>query len=190
MRLKDDNKAQAIAIATIKIVNQKGLVNVSMSKIAKAARVPTASLYTYFQDKEDLLRSVYIASKTKMLQFCQQNFQSQASYQQNIRQFLYNLVIFIQRFRSEFLFIEQLANSPFNIPEQQFIPLLTPYVQLFEQGIEVGELKALPVGLLMRFCFYAVSQLYKEQCQHHKDYLGCVLDFEAVWTLCWDAIKK
>ena len=66
MRIKDENKQEAIRQATIKLVNEIGFASCSVSKIAKEADVSPATLYIYYKNKEDLIVSTYIDIKTKI----------------------------------------------------------------------------------------------------------------------------
>ncbi len=55
MRTADENKKLAIAEATIELVVTAGFSETSLSKIAKKAGVATASIYTYFKNKDRFL---------------------------------------------------------------------------------------------------------------------------------------
>ena len=63
MRVKDQDKQTALFEATVKTVNEMGFVAASVSKIAKEANVSPATLYVYYDNKEDLLVSTYIEIK-------------------------------------------------------------------------------------------------------------------------------
>ncbi len=60
MRHKDDNKHQAICDAAIGLITANGFADTSISKIAKVANVSPATIYVYFENKEDLLNKVYL----------------------------------------------------------------------------------------------------------------------------------
>ena len=59
MRIKDDNKKNAITKAVISLSNEIGFSNVSMSKIAKRAGVSSSTLYVYYENKDDMFSKVY-----------------------------------------------------------------------------------------------------------------------------------
>ena len=54
MRMKDENKKAAITKAIIGLINQIVFANISMSKIAKATGLSAATLYVYYENKEDM----------------------------------------------------------------------------------------------------------------------------------------
>ena len=66
MRMKDENKKAAITKAIIGLINEIGFANISMSKIAKATGLSAATLYVYYENKEDMLRKVYTVSYTHL----------------------------------------------------------------------------------------------------------------------------
>jgi AcrR family transcriptional regulator len=66
MRHKDEQKQEAIFVATIQLINEVGFLELSMSKIAKKANVSVATIYVYFENKEDLLNKLYLMVKQKL----------------------------------------------------------------------------------------------------------------------------
>ena len=66
MRHKDDNKREAIRNAAIELITTIGFADTSMSKIAKAANVSPATIYVYFENKEDLLNQIYLMVKREI----------------------------------------------------------------------------------------------------------------------------
>jgi AcrR family transcriptional regulator len=57
---RKDARPPEIIEAAKKILEEKGIKGLSMMKISKAAGVSEATLYKYFNDKNDLLNQVYI----------------------------------------------------------------------------------------------------------------------------------
>ena len=60
MRKKDDEKVKSIKEAVIKLILQEGFHGTSVSKIAKMAGVSPATVYIYFENKEDMLHDIYL----------------------------------------------------------------------------------------------------------------------------------
>jgi len=56
--LKDNPKKQIITQVAQNIFSEQGLLKTTVNEIAKAARMGKASLYHYFQSKEDIFREV------------------------------------------------------------------------------------------------------------------------------------
>ena len=59
-RRRKDARPPEIIEAAKKILEDKGIKGLSMMKISKAAGVSEATLYKYFNDKNDLLNQVYV----------------------------------------------------------------------------------------------------------------------------------
>ena len=68
MRHKDENKKESITIAAIQLINEIGLAETSMSKIAKRAGVSSATIYVYFENKNDMIKKLYLTIKKDMQQ--------------------------------------------------------------------------------------------------------------------------
>ena len=76
MRMKDETKKQAITKAVIRLINEVGFANISMSKIAKTTGISAATLYVYYENKEDMFRKVYTEVKIRMEQECARDISS------------------------------------------------------------------------------------------------------------------
>ena len=60
---KSIDKRQALVKATVTLVNNDGFHAATMSKIAKMANVSPATIYLFFESKQDLVNKVYIEVK-------------------------------------------------------------------------------------------------------------------------------
>ena len=66
---KSIDKRNALIKATIELVNNNGFHATPMSKIAKMANVSPATIYLYFENKQDLVNQTYLEVKTKYTDF-------------------------------------------------------------------------------------------------------------------------
>lgn len=189
MRKKDENKKDAIIEATVLLSNELGFSNISMSKIAKRADVSAATLYVYYENKEDMFRKVYMDVKKQMIRECSQGIIQEESVEQSVRKICHNLLRYMQEYTNEFLFIEQACNSP--LATDEVIETLEQYnkttIAIFQRGIDEGTLKQTSPALLISFCYYPIQQIFKEW-KKDKSMLPDV-DFEMVFQMCWDAIR-
>lgn len=190
MRMKDENKKTAITKAVIGLINEIGFANISMSKIAKATGISAATLYVYYENKEDMFRKVYMEIKKEMTEVCSKNVCRQASVQDAVRKLCGNLLCYMQEHTEEFLFLEQACNSP--MATDEMIEELEQYNQdisrVFQRGVQEGILKQASPALLISFCYYPIQQIFKEW-RKEKSMLPDV-DFELVFQMCWDAIRR
>lgn len=190
MRVKDENKKKAITKAIISLINEIGFANISMSKIAKATRVSAATLYVYYENKEDMFRKVYMDVKRQMMEECSRDLHIEESMEQSVRKVCRNLLRYMQEYTDEFLFIEQACNSP--LATDEMIAEIEQYNKktsdIFKHGIQEGILKQAAPELLISFCYYPLQQIFKE-CRKEKSMLRDV-DFEQVFQMCWDAVRR
>ena len=59
MRTRDENKIQALENATFDLVEESGIANLSINKLAKRAGVSVATTYIYYENKADLLGQLF-----------------------------------------------------------------------------------------------------------------------------------
>lgn len=60
MRNKDEDKVQIILDAALNMIARIGLSGLKMSDLAKEAGVATGTVYIYFEDKNQLIRALYL----------------------------------------------------------------------------------------------------------------------------------
>jgi Transcriptional regulator len=190
MRIKDETKKQAIDLAVIQLINEIGYANISMSKIAKVAGVSAATLYTYYENKEEMFKEVYSEAKKEMLKACYEGLTSENSVKQSVFQFCKNILSYAQNNEAKLLFIHQSSGSTLiqSAIDSEVEALVQQTALIFERGIKEGLLKPVSPLLLISFCVYPINELYIEQCQSAE--AQATLDFEMVFQMCWDAIRK
>ena len=190
MRLQDENKRNQIYVATAQLINELGFTNVSMSKIAKEAGISKASLYTYFDDKEDMFVKTYIHFKQQMLSSCLENIEGKDSMYLKVMQFCHNLLDFIQSNEERFLFLEQCNSDPTlkAVQDESINQLMQKHIAIFQEGIDEKVLKDIHPLLLISLCVFSITQIYKEY-NHGSSVLEDVR-FEDVFQMSWDAIKR
>ncbi|MNO73128.1 Fatty acid metabolism regulator protein [compost metagenome] len=190
MRPRDDNKVEAIIEATIQLVNEIGFSETSVSKIAKRAGVSAATIYIYFENKEDMLSKIYVQAKQKMSDRVFRGVDPTAPIRKRFDTFLTNFVEFIISNKDEYLFMEQVSNSPLlrNWCLEETQELYAPVYEIFEEGKGQNLFKPVDLPLLVVYAIVPLAQLAKEQFkdlfQFDDEKLRIALDMS------WDAIKR
>lgn len=191
MRHKDENKNQAIFDSTIQLINEVGLVDISMSKIAKRAGLSSATIYVYYQNKEDLLLKLYLNVKEKLSRNMVLNIHEGLDAKELCYTFMKNSLAFMIENKDWFLFLEQFSTSPFMnkfYEDDDTVPIFESLIRYFEKGIQNGKLKQVEAELLISYCYHPLVQLAKA---YHDNHLTAVdEEFELYFLLSWDAIKK
>ena len=190
MRVKDDNKKEAIFEATIELLNEIGFANISMSKIAKRAGVSSSTIYVYFESKEDMLKKVYLDVKEKLSLAMTHGIQKDLHARQVVERLVRNIVSFVQDNRQYFLFIEQFSNSPIvdNLCQEKLEGMYQPLRDIFENGIRNGELKQASPSVLITYCHQPVVQIVKTLLKRNIPVTGDMIDM--IIGLSWDAVKS
>ena len=189
MRLKDENKTEAIFNATIQLVNEIGFSEISISKIAKKANVSAATIYIYFENKEDMLKESYLKSKRLMSDFVIKGVDNTGSTRQQFENYTRNFVEFILKNSDYFLFIEQVSNSPLlqNWCLDESSNLFAPVFDMFENGKKQLLIKQEDVNLLIMYSMLPISQLAKNHIKGQFTLDESTLN-KAI-KMSWDAIK-
>lgn len=190
MRHKDENKNESIFNATIELINEQGLAEISMSKIAKKAKVSASTIYVYFENKEDLLNKLFLNVKRKMSLEIFNNFDDSTPLQKAFETSLRKFIHFILANKDYFLFIEQFQNSPLlhKISREESIELFEPhYNSLFEKGKQQHIFKQVDTNLLVIFTFRPAIEFVKEHFIGNSELNQ--ENIEEIIRMSWDAIK-
>ncbi|WP_173220398.1 TetR/AcrR family transcriptional regulator [Paenibacillus alba] len=190
MRHKDENKSEAIFEATIQLLNEIGFSDISMSKIAKRADVSSATIYVYFENKEDMLGKLYVRVKEKMSRQLLLLVDENLPLQVLCERFMRNSLQFIMNNKDDFMFLEQFSTSPLmdKLCLEDTSSMFTPLYDLIEKGKQNGELKPLETILILTYCYFPVAQLarahFKGQFQASEENL------QQIMKMSWDAIRN
>jgi len=189
MRVKDENKKEAIFEATISLLNEIGFANLSMSEIAKKAGVSSSTLYVYFENKEDMLKKVYLDVKGKISIALSRNINQPAPVRQLIEQIIHNILDFAVQQTPYFLFAEQFSNDPLldDSCRAEVLDMMKHIRNVAERGQEEGILKKGDPIQLLAFCYYGTTQLAKDKLKRNQTFSKS--ETEDLIQMCWDAVK-
>ncbi|MFS0724980.1 TetR/AcrR family transcriptional regulator [Paenibacillus sp. 1P07SE] len=190
MRHKDEHKNQAIFDATIQLINEVGFADVSMSKIAKRAGLSSATIYVYYESKEDLLLKLYLNVKEKMSRTLVATIHEGMDSKQVCYTFMKNALDFMIQNKDWFLFIEQFSASPFvhKLCLDDTKPMFEPLLAYFQSGTEKGELKQARSELLASYCYLPLVQIAKSY--YEDPSMAYEEERNTVFLLSWDAIRS
>lgn len=163
MRLKDENKKEAIFEASIKLINNIGFAETSMSKIAKEAKVSPATIYVYFENKEDMLNKLYIRVKKKLSVGLLDGIREKMPLKDRFRRLWKNIFFSLIDNPAYFRFIEQFSNSPLlkKVSIEEAHSQYHSLYDLFEIGRNEKIIKEYPVQLITYFSFMPIINIAK-----------------------------
>lgn len=189
MKEKIVDKKSALLKATLNLVNDRGFHDTPMSKIAKAAGVAPATIYLYFENKQDLINSLYLEVKASFSKAAFEGYQEDLPVKKGFEIIWYNIADYKLNQINEASFLSQCDNSPIideNIREEG-LKHLQPLLDLWERGKKEGIIKPLSNYILYAYTIYPLSfLLYTQESKQFQ--LSDDLRKESFQTA-WDAIK-
>lgn len=189
MRVKDEFKQDALFNATVKLVNEIGFVASSVSKIASEANVSPATIYVYFENKDDLLISAYINIKLSISKAILKDFDNSQPIRDILRKVWFNMFSYISEHPDYLQFTEQFSHSPYSslVNKSEVEKYFEPIINVLKRGIEQKIIKDICHDVLATFIFYPIFTLSNQRiCT---DFEKNEENIENAFTLAWDAIK-
>ena len=93
---KSIDKRTALLKATLTLVNNGGIQEASMAKIAKIAAVSPATIYLFFQSKQDLVSQLYLTVKSSFAEAAFSDYNLQESVEVRFKKIWFNMVILLR----------------------------------------------------------------------------------------------
>ncbi len=190
MRVKDELKQEALFEATVKLVNKIGFASSSVSKIAREAKVSPATIYIYFQNKEDLLVSTYKQIKQQLSEAILQDFDENGDPREVMRQAWHNAFKHVVENYSYIQFSEQFSASPYAYlvnrieVEHFFLPLQNMLNRAKAEKI----LKDVPSDLLGVFLFFPIMTMANPKLCENLNIDEQLIN--QAFDMAWDAVKR
>src|SRR5918912_1257364 len=110
MRARDPAKEKAIRAAALEMIVKTGFDGFSMQKLARAAKVSPATLYIYFEDREDLILSLHRELSTRMSEVTLRDFDPEMSFEQGLKVQWINRAHYCLEHPRESHFLEQIKH--------------------------------------------------------------------------------
>lgn len=84
MAKKTGEKYQAIIDAAVRVIARQGYHNAQVSKIAKEAKVADGTIYLYFENKDDILISLFNEKMGNFIETCRKRIAEATSIEQKM----------------------------------------------------------------------------------------------------------
>lgn len=158
---KSIDKRNALVKATIELVNNNGFHATPMSKIAKMANVSPATIYLYFENKQDLVNQTYIEVKAEYTKYAFETYDESMSVEAGFELIWKRIADFKLKECENAMFLAQCDNTPMidELSRQQGIKHLQPLLDLWNRGKEEGIIKPLSEYLLYAYAINPLSFL-------------------------------
>ena len=190
MRIKDDDKVTRIYDAAVKLINAEGFQGTSMSKIAKEANIAAATIYLYFDNKDDMINKLYLHLKHQKSQAYLKWNPVLNPTKETFRIIWYNHYQYIVDNPQTFKFLENFSNCHLIdlINQEHAIGYYRLMLDLFELSREKGVLKDLSNAMLYEFLFAPIGNLLKRALSFNKIITEKELD--TIFETSWSAISR
>ncbi|WP_179319940.1 TetR/AcrR family transcriptional regulator [Winogradskyella helgolandensis] len=162
---KSIDKRNALVRATIELVNNNGFHATPMSKIAKMANVSPATIYLYFENKQDLVNQTYIEVKAEYTKYAFANYEANMPIEEGFELIWKRIADFKLNECEHAMFLAQCDNTPMIDEEsrQEGIKHLQPLLDLWERGKKEGVIKPLSDYILYAYAINPLSFLMMTQ---------------------------
>jgi AcrR family transcriptional regulator len=158
---KSIDKRNALIKATIELVNNNGFHATPMSKIAKMANVSPATIYIYFENKQDLVNKTYIDVKAKYTAYAFDTYDASMSVEKGFELIWRRIADFKLLECENAMFLAQCDNTPMidEASRQEGIKHLQPLLDLWVRGKNEGIIKTMSNYLLYAYAINPLSFL-------------------------------
>ncbi len=186
---KSELKRKALVDATISLVNNNGFHATPISKIAKIASVSPATIYLYFENKQDLVNKIYLQVKEEFTSYSFANYSEETPVEQSFKEIWNRIALFKMGRMDKAIFLAQCDNTPVidESSRQEGIKHLQPLLDVWNRGKEDQLIKPLSDYLLYAYTINPLSFLivmqqqgsFKIEAQH----------LEEAYQAAWNSIK-
>lgn len=176
-----------IVKAAISVFGQVGYDAAAMSEVAAQAGVAKGTLYLYFPSKEKLFEEIYLQCLAERLQACGVDTEERLSVMEKLCRRLRNGTRWelaepvknrlVRAYLTHPVFGKQVENVVESLNTQALTPI-------FQHGIASGELRALPLALLMEMYIRFGSAVYYYIEKHPED-----AENETLWQAIYASLK-
>ena len=186
---KSIDKRNALVKATIELVNNNGFHATPMSKIAKMANVSPATIYLYFENKQDLLNQTYIEVKAEYTKYAFSTYKQTMPLEAGFKLIWKRIAHFKLNECEEAMFLAQCDNTPIidEASRQEGIKHLQPLLDLWARGKEEGIIKPISDYLLYAYSINPLSFLMMSQ--NRGAFKLSKINIEEAYQSAWNSIK-
>jgi TetR/AcrR family transcriptional regulator, repressor of fatR-cypB operon len=189
VRLKTDDKRAAILKATLLLVNSNGFHASPMAKIASEIGISAGTIYLYFQNKEDLINTLYRELKFRFATKALQGFSANMPVKKGFEIIWRNILQYKISEPEEAVFIEQCDNTPMitEVSREVGLKLVQPLFDLWERGQKEGIIKPFCRQMLLAFSLFPIIYVANVYNKLGKELSSDSIDM--AFSASWDAIR-
>ena len=187
---KSIEKRDALLKATLSLVTNGGIQSASMAKVAKIASVSPATIYLYFDSKQDLVNQLYLNVKTAFADAAFENYILEEGVYISFKKIWLAMANYKLEYKEEASFLSQCDNSPMidENTRQEGLKALDPLFGLWEMGQNQGLIKGMSPYLLYAYAIYPMAFLMNMESRGINPLNEAIL--EEAFVAAWDSISE
>ncbi len=185
------DKKNCIIQSALDLIQEHGFHGCPVSQVAKNAGVAAGTIYTYFENKDDLIIGIYEYVVAEIKKYVSDRDDIFLSFKDRFYNYWKNLTDFYELNPSIYGFYDQFLNSPFNSEDIQNRPnVWHDYAySFFESGIEQGEIKELNPIILSILVNTNVKSIVRIKKNFKNKLARNNTELDEISHLIWDGIK-
>lgn len=187
----NQEKKKLIIGSALELINCHGFHGCPMSQVAKNAGVAAGTIYTYFENKEDMIYAIHDEVMEQIYLQVALKDDPEKSFKERFFSFWENLLEFYEKNSSVQSYLDQFNNSPFNSEEFQAKSRkwYTWTSAFFNAGIEEGAIKPMNPVVFKILVNESASSLAKVKKNFGNKLSKNQIDLSPISSMIWDGIK-
>lgn len=165
MRKKDDEKQKRIKTAVMELSLQEGFSGTSISKIAKKAGVSPATVYVYYENKEEMLKDIYTEYSEEVFSYIMERTQPDMTGAELISTLMRSYYSYIRDNSEVFSFVEQFSQCPALSCKCSGKKDICQVFSMIDHRKECGEIRDFSDESLADVMFYPVKAIAMSRSQ-------------------------
>ena len=188
MRKKDEQKAENIKATVIKLTREYGFQGISMSKIAKECGVSSSTIYTYYENKSEMIHSIYHDLREKRHSQIYNSINDSMKAEETLRAIFMDFYKYLIGHEDEYYFIRQFASCACLHEELRAQPYLTKIDEVISKFVKSGELVDMDTAVIHAMLAPPIERIAENYFVHQIELSE--VEINKVFDLIWKGIKR
>lgn len=185
------DKKTCIIESALDLIQEQGFHGSPMSQVAKNAGVAAGTIYTYFENKEDMILAIYGYVAEKMMVYISERDDVTLRFEERFFNYWKNFTEFYELNPAIHGFYDQFLNSPFNSEKIQNKPNVWHEWanSFFQSGIDQGAIKDVNPTVLSILVGTSINSIVRIKTNFKNKLAQSKVNLADISFLIWDGIK-
>ncbi|NLO39122.1 MAG: TetR/AcrR family transcriptional regulator [Ruminiclostridium sp.] len=182
---------EKILTAALKLFVEKGFNETPTSLISKEAGVATGTLFHHYQTKEQLINSLYLHCKERLVRLMMEGVYDQPSFRAKMKRMWENIIRWGMRYPMDYQFFMQFSYSSYiseKTHDQGFM-MFSDMNRFFQEGTNLELVKKMDPELLLSMVSSMTMTQIQYFLQHPGKYESADVRDQA-FNLLWDSFRN